>query len=772
MGPITDGMANDQEPSAERSAASNTAASNARPENAKPEKTTATVALRDSEVLREDAPAADWNLSPSSVPHNDPLLSCLAIVSGLLDQPTSTEALRAGLPVGDEPFGPDLCVRAAERAGLSARIVRRPRLQRFSKMLLPCILLLKDRGACVLIDLASTCEAQIVVPESGGKKVTSIAELESNYTGYAIFLQAQARFDERTADIKLMSTKRWFWGTLFRFLPIYRHVFLASFVVNMFAIATPLFTMNVYDRVVPNAAFDTLWVLALGVCIVFGFDFLLRNLRSYFVDVAGKNADVIIASMLLQQVMGMRMDQRPPSTGSLANNLREFESLRDFFSSSTLLAIIDIPFIAIFIAIIYLIGGPIYIVPAFAAPIVIVVGIILQYPLSRIVEQTYRESAQKHSLLVEAINGLEAIKVAGAEGQIQRNWEKLVSATAKSSGQARMISTLSMTFAQVATQATTVAVVIYGVYLISAGEMTIGALIASTILTGRAMAPLGAVAAMLVRYQQSRMALKGLDVLRKTPVERPPSKEFVHQPVISGEIELQNVVFQYPNAPTNALEQVSFRVQNGEKVGIIGRIGSGKSTIGRLIMGLYDPADGAVLIGGSDLRQLDPADLRRNVGYVSQDNYMFFGSVRDNIIFGAPYADDMAIMRSADISGVAQFLRTNPLGYDLPVGERGMSLSGGQRQAVAVARSLLLDPPILVLDEPTSSMDNSTEAEFRRKLTPAIADKTLILITHRSSMLSLVDRLIIVDGGRVVADGPKSQVLEALKRGQVRGSTT
>lgn len=760
-------MANDQEPSAERSAASNAARSSASRETAAPAPT-----LRDGDVLRDDAAATDWNLSPSSVPHNDPLLSCLAIVAGLLDRPASTEALRAGLPVGDEPFGPELCVRAAERAGLSARIVRRPRLRRFSKMLLPCILLLKDRSACVLIDLAATGEAQIVVPESGGKKVTSIAELENNYTGYAIFLQAQARFDERTADIKLMDTKRWFWGTLFRFLPIYRHVFLASLVVNMFAIATPLFTMNVYDRVVPNVAIHTLWVLAIGIFIVFGFDFLLRNLRSYFVDVAGKNADVIIASMLLQQVMGMRMDKRPPSTGSLANNLREFESLRDFFSSSTLLAIVDIPFIAIFIAIIYLIGGPIYLVPALAAPIVIAVGVILQYPLSRVVEQTYRESAQKHSLLVEAINGLEAIKVAGAEGQIQRNWEKLVTATAKSSGRARMISTLSMTFAQVATQATTVAVVITGVYLIANGEMTIGALIACTILTGRAMAPLGAVAAMLVRYQQSRMALKGLDVLMKTPVERPPNKEFVHQPAISGDIELKNVVFQYPNAPANALEQVGFRIKNGEKVGIIGRIGSGKSTIGRLIMGLYDPTEGAVLIGGSDLRQLDPADVRRNVGYVSQDNYLFFGSVRENIIFGASYVDDLAITRSADISGVNQFLRTNPLGYDLPVGERGMSLSGGQRQAVSVARSLLLDPPILVLDEPTNSMDNSTEAEFRRKLTPAIADKTLVLITHRSSMLSLVDRLIIVDGGRVVADGPKSQVLEALKRGQVRGSTT
>ncbi len=723
-----------------------------------------------ADVLREDDIEQQWDVSANTGTFDDPLLISLSALAGLLDRPTSVETLRAGLPIDAEGISPELCVRAAERAGLNARISRRGKLNKIAPLTMPCILLMKDRGACILLEFPNKKEAKIFAPESGGTIVVDLKDLQEQYAGYAFFAKATAQFDERTADLQLINTKRWFWGTLFRFLPIYRHVLLASFLINMLAIATPLFTMNVYDRVVPNNAIETLQVLAIGILIVFAFDFVLKNLRSYFVDVAGKNADIIIASKLLQQVMGMRFDQRPASSGSLANNLREFESLRDFFSSSTLIAVVDLPFIAIFIAVIYFIGGPIAAVPMIMAPIVVIVGIVLQYPLGRVVEKTYRESSQKHSLLIEAINGLEAIKAAGAEGQIQRQWEKLVGLTAKSSGKARMISTVSTSFAQTATQLTTVGVIVFGVFEIAEGNMTIGALIACTILVGRAMAPLGAVAAMLTKYQQSRIALRGLDELMKTPVERPATKAFIHRPKIEGSIEVRNVTFSYPNAQSNALEQISLKVKVGERVGIIGRIGSGKSTIGRMLIGLYEPSDGAMMIGGSDIRQLDPAELRRNVGYVSQDNYLFFGSVRDNIIFGAQHVDDPTILRAAEVSGVTDFLGRTPLGFDLPVGERGMGLSGGQRQAICVARALLLDPPILVLDEPTSSMDNSSETTFRKRLNETMGDKTLILITHRGSMLTLVDRLIIVDAGRIVADGPKEDVLDALRKGQVRGA--
>ena len=421
-----------------------------------------------AEVLRDDQIEQRWDISPHAVNLHDPLLTCLSMLAGLLDRPTSIETLKAGLPVEDEGISPELCVRAAGRAGLDARLMRRPKVAKIAPMTLPCILLLKNRNACILLEFEDRKTAKIITPESGGVTVVELADLQAQYDGYALFAKAEAKFDSRVADLQLLDAKRWFWGTLFKFLPIYRHVLLASFLINVLAIATPLFTMNVYDRVVPNHAMDTLAVLAIGVVTVFAFDFVLKNLRSYFVDVAGKSADIIIASRLLQHVMGMRFDQRPASSGSLANNLREFEALRDFFSSSTLVAIVDLPFVLIFVFVIWTIGGPIAFVPLIMAPLVIVMGLVLQLPLGRAVEKTYKESSQKHSLLIEAINGLEAIKAAGAEGQIQRQWEKLVSLTAASSGRARMISTLSTTFAQTATQLTTVGVIIMGVFLISA----------------------------------------------------------------------------------------------------------------------------------------------------------------------------------------------------------------------------------------------------------------------------------------------------------------
>ncbi len=713
-------------------------------------------------------PPHQWTIPSSRAAFEDPLLWCLAALASLLGRPISTTALSAGLPLENGRFAPELAVRAMERAEMRSRLIRRPTVREINPITLPCILLLKNGGACLLLRFLPDKRARISTPEDGGEREVTLAELQDLYAGYAFFAQPGARYDNRTEDVQLVDVRRWFWGTIFKFVPIYRHVILASLVINMFAIASPLFTMNVYDRVVPNNAMETLWVLAFGVTLVFLFDFILRMLRSYFVDVAGKNADVIIASHLLQHVTGMRLDNRPESSGTLANNLREFESLREFFSSSTLLAVVDLPFVVIFIYIIFLIGGQLAIIPCVVVPVVLIIGYLLQFPLKYAVQKTYRESAQKHALLVEVINGLETIKFTGAEGQIQRQWEKLVGLTAESTNQAKFISSFSNSFTGAASQLSTVAIVVYGVYLISDGTLTTGSLVACSILIGRVMAPLGAVTAMLTRFQQSRVALKGLDILMKAPLERGVDKTFIHRPHLSADVELRNVTFCYPHSRTKALDGVSVRITAGEKVGIIGRIGSGKSTIGRLVVGLYEPAEGAVLVGRTDIRQLDPADLRSKVGYVAQDNFLFYGSLRDNIVFGAPQVDDTAVLRACHIAGVTDFLRSMPQGFDLPVGERGTALSGGQRQSIAVARSLLLDPPILILDEPTSSMDNSSEMTFKTRLGEVLASKTLILITHRASMLTLVDRLVILDAGKVVADGPRADVLEALRKGQVR----
>lgn len=709
---------------------------------------------------------------------DDPMLTCLAMLAQLLDRPTSIAVLSAGLPLPkDGPTPAPLILRAAERAGLKAGLVRKPTVQSINPLTLPCILILEDGGACVLTDVDKkqgrraerTCT--VLMPETNAAQTVALKDLQEQFSGYAIFAKPEARFDRRTSELRLADVKRWFWGTLFKFAPIYTHVLMASVVVNLFGVASPLFVMNVYDRVVPNNATETLTVLAVGVVIVFLFDFLLRNLRSYFVDVAGKNADIIIASKLFQQVMNLRMDNRPQSTGTLANNLREFESLREFFSSSTIIALVDLPFIFIFIWVISLIGGPLAIVPLIAVPIVFLIGILLQIPLRHAVEKSYRETAQRHAVLVEAIGGLEAIKTAGAEGQMQSTWERLVGMSAESTRHGRIFASLSTTIASLATQLVTVAVVVYGVYLIADRQLTVGALVACTILTGRALAPMSSIAAMLTRLQQSRIALKGLDTIMKVDTERSAEKNFVHRDRIEPSIDFNHVSFAYPETQVKVLNDLSFHIEPGEKVGIVGRIGSGKSTVGRLLLGLYQPQDGAVQVGGSDIRQIDPADLRRNVGYVSQDTTLFFGSVKENISFGVRNVDDAMIVRAAQLSGVADFIERTPQGYDLPVGERGSALSGGQRQAVAIARALLLDPPLLVLDEPTSSMDNATEAAFRNRLGEMVGDKTMVLITHRGSLLQIVDRIIIVDGGRIVADGPREAVLDALKRGHIRGAT-
>ena len=710
----------------------------------------------------------EWSVAPSQVDYEDPLLTCLSLVAGLLERPISREALKSGLPRAAEQFTPELAIRAADRAGLTAKVMRRPKLDQILAVSLPCILLLKASNACVLIGYPDSNTAEVVVAEGGGARTLPIDELEAQYTGHAIFLRPEFKFDARASDIRLSNPRRWFWGTLAQFWPIYCHVLLASVLINAFAIASPLFIMNVYDRVVPNNAIETLWVLAIGVATVFTFEFIMRNMRTYFVDVAGKNADIIIASRLLERVMAMRLDQKPPSTGALANNLREFESLREFFTSGTIVAIVDLPFIFLFIAVIWLIAGPLAFIPLAIVPVVILVGCILQFPLRSVIERTLRESSQKHAILVETIDGMETIKTTSAEGRVQRTWERFVGLTAESSGKARFISGIATTFSQLAIQMSTVMVVIYGVYRIVDGEITIGALIAATILTGRSLAPLSTIAAMLTRLQQSRAALKALDTIMTVPVERPHDKAFLHRPTLSGQMQFDKVSFKYPRQENAALDQLSFNIEPGERVGVLGRIGSGKSTVARLLIGLYEPAEGAVLMDGTDIRQIDPADLRRNVGYVAQDNYLFFGSVRDNITFGAPHMDDRSIFRAAALAGVTDFLRNHPHGFDLQVGERGMSLSGGQRQAITIARSLLLDPPILVLDEPTSCMDNSSEATFKARLLETLEDKTLVLITHRSSLLSLVDRLIVVDNGKVMADGKKEDVLEALKRGHIR----
>ncbi|MFI4937992.1 MAG: type I secretion system permease/ATPase [Candidatus Berkiellales bacterium] len=710
-----------------------------------------------------------WQVPPPHHIAHDPLLGCLLVLTRLEHHPFSPETLIAGLPLVDNKLTPELFIRAAARAGLSAQIVSRA-LADISSLVLPAILLLKNRQACILIaknDAEGT--ATIIESESGsGEHIISLEELNTLYSGYAIFTRPTYRFDLRTEEGFKERPKNWFWGVVASTWKIYSEVLLASFFINIFAVASSLFVMNVYDRVVPNNAMDTLAVLSIGVFIVFCFDFLMKTLRGYFIDIASKKSDVILSSEIFEQMMGIRMEARPESVGNFANNMQQFDSFRDFFTSTTISTLIDLPFILFFIVIIYVLGGYVAVVPLLAVPIVIFAGFLIQRPLSRAVQESYRYSGQKHAMLFESLAGVETIKSLSAESPLQRKWEHAVGMAAKIGTKVRGLSLTMINISIFVQQLAGVLVVILGVNRISDNEMTMGALIACTILTGRALAPLSQFAGLLTRYHQSMAALHSLDNVMKMPTDRLRGKTPLHRPVLKGDIEFKDVTFRYPRQAVPALSNISFHIAAGEKVGIIGRIGSGKTTIEKLILGLYQANQGTVLMDGTEISQLDPASMRRNIAYVPQDITLFYGTVKDNITFGAPFSDDIAVLRAAKIAGVTEFIAKHPQGFDMPVGERGEKLSGGQRQAVAIARALILDPPILVFDEPTNMMDNRTEENFKSQLTEVAKDKTLILVTHKGSLLSLVDRLILMDSGRIIADGPRDLVLKALAEGKLQ----
>ncbi|MFC3107476.1 type I secretion system permease/ATPase [Undibacterium arcticum] len=713
--------------------------------------------------------AADaWDLPPAASVADDPLLGCLMALTRMHNKPVSADTLTAGLPLVDHSLTPELFIRAALRVGFSAKLVKRP-LDKISDLVLPAVLLLRDKQACILLRNDGRT-AQIILPESGtGEHDIQLDELQQRYTGHVIFMRPAYRFDARTAD-SVVPRLHWFWGVAVRSWPIYGEVLIASLLINLFALVVPLFSMNVYDRVVPNHAVETLWALAIGVGLVMTFDLLMRALRGYFIDVAGKKLDVVLSANIFEKVLGIQMSARPASVGAFASNLQEFEAFREFVTSATITALIDLPFVVLFIGAMFWVGGALGWVPLIAVPLIVGVGLALQLPLAHVVQASSKLAAQRQATLIESLVGLETIKVMGAQGPVQRKWEQVIGHIGKLALKSRFLAACAVNFSIFAQQAAYLAVIVLGVYLIADDKLTMGGLIACSILTGRALAPLSQVAGLLTRYHQSRDALMSIDRLMNLPAERPAGKDFVHRPALRGGVEFKNVSFAYPDQSAEALAGVSFKIAPGERVAILGRVGSGKTTVEKLVLGLYPPSSGAVLIDGTDQRQIDPAALRRDIGYVPQDILLFYGSVRDNIVLGAPYADDAAVLRAAEIAGVTEFTNSAAQGLDLQVGERGEKLSGGQRQAIAIARAELMAPPLLLLDEPSSAMDNRSEDQFKARISAQLDGRTLILISHRASLLSLVNRLIVLDHGRVIADGPKELVLAALAGGKLHAA--
>lgn len=704
--------------------------------------------------------------------HHDPLLDCLVELTRIHGRPSTHAALTAGLPLPAEGLTPSLFVRAAQRAGFASKLVRRS-LDKIDVALLPVILLLKGNEACILLGWdENRSNAKLLFPDTAQGAVSLPTEtLAARYEGIALFARPHFRFDQRTPEVVEVAERHWFWGAIFEQLPVYRDILAAAALVNVFALAMPIFTMNVYDRVVPNNAVETLWMLAGGLLLVFAVDYAIRLLRGHFVDLASSRIDLKLSALIMERVLGMRLANRPASVGSFAANLRSFETVRDFIASATVTAIIDLPFAILFLLVILWISWPLVALPILGIIGVLIYSYIIQYKMHELAETTFRAAALRNATLVESLTALETIKANGAEGLMQAKWEKSAAFLARTSARLRLLSSSAMNGAATLSQLVNLMIVIGGVYLIHEQMLTMGGLIACTMLAGRAMAPLGQVVGLLMQFENAKTALAGLETTMTTPGERSEESSFIHRPEIRGEIEFRNVSFTYPGHTQEVLRNVSFRIKPGERVVVLGRVGSGKTTLHKLMLGLYQPTEGAVFLDGVDLRQLDPADLRRNVGYVEQDTLLFYGSLRENIALRAPYADDLAVVTAAEVGGLAEFVNRHPEGYDMVIGERGASLSGGQRQGVAIARAMLLDPPVLLLDEPTSSMDFTSEGQFKESLRRFMQHKTLVIVTHRTSLIDLAERMLVIDDGKVVMDGPRQQVIESLQAGRVGRAT-
>jgi ATP-binding cassette subfamily C protein LapB len=697
--------------------------------------------------------------------HDDPLLDGLLALCSLHYKPASRAMLTTGLPLAGQRLSPDLLPRAAARAGLQGRLLQR-KLEQIPSIALPALLLLKEGRSAVLLGWEGDT-ARLLLSESDGGEVQVTREvLSQDYSGRVFFAQPQHKFDI-TSGTLIPRARSWFKDTLKRSRWLYADAIAASLVINLIALAAPLFVMNVYDRVVPNQATATLWVLAIGICGAYLFDLLLKSMRSLCLDLAGKKTDLIISATLFERIVGMSMKMRPARVGSYASNIHEFQGMRDFLTSLTLTSLIDLPFTLIILAVIALLGGHLVWIPIVAFPLALGIGHFLQKPLTATLERTMALGAERQSSLIETLAGLDAVKVNNAESERQYQWEQTIGTLSRLELRVKVLSGLAMNITLLIQQVAGVAMIIFGVYQIIDGTLSMGGLVACYMLSGRALGPLAQLSGLLTRYQQAKVTMVSVDQMMELPQERNFEERPLSRKSLQGAMTFREVDFTYPNQQTLALRGINLNVRPGEKIGIIGRSGSGKSSLAKLLVGLYQPDSGSLLVDGVDIRQIDVSELRHNIGYVAQDIQLLAGTLRDNLVSGARYVDDEMVLQAAELAGVHEFARLHPQGYELQVGERGQNLSGGQRQNVALARALLLNPPILLLDEPTSAMDNTGEERLKQRLQSVIENKTVILVTHRASLLSLVDRLLVIDRGQILADGPKAAVMEALKKGQI-----
>lgn len=693
----------------------------------------------------------------------DPVLDCLAFLARRSDRPSSPVLLRAGLALSDKGTLPFHQVEPAlDQVGMRGDPMVR-RLKGWPVQRLPAILELKDDRAAVLLEVQGG-DGLVYAPGLAEPVWVKIDELHSAYTGKAVAVEADPT-REREGERPWDKAKRthWFWSEVWKERREFWPVMMAALIVNLLALAVPLFTMNVYDRVIPNKAIPTLWVLALGVALALAFDFALRIARSRLVDEIGRNLDAKLSQKLFEKVMNLPMASRQGSTGALAKRLSEYELVRDFFASTTVVLLVDLSFLLIFLIFITILAGWLVVVPLVGIALMALAGYTLQKKMGRSAIDAQADSSLQHSILVESIGGLETLKAARAEGQMLGRWRRYAAMTAATQEQLRRVTAVAINLTSSSQQLISVGLLIGGFYRFNAGDMSMGAIIAIVMLAGRAMAPVGQFAFLMTRAKQALTTMDSLQQMMETEDERQTSARSIVPEIRVGKIELADVDFAYPGASANALNGINLKIEPGERIGVIGRVASGKSTLGRVLCGLYTPTGGVMTVDGLDSRQYHPHQLRDEFRFVAQDSELFSGSVRDNLMLGAAGADDQQLIDAVVRSGADIFLSRDAAGFDFPVGERGTRLSGGQRSLLVLARALVSPCKLLFLDEPTGSMDTQTENYFIERLKNALAPKqTLIVSTHRHQMLNIVDRLIVIDGGKIVADGPRQEILGRL----------
>lgn len=654
--------------------------------------------------------------------------------------------------------------------GFENSISQRP-LQEIPSLSVPVVAILQNEEAVVITKIEGKgLERRYHIRQSSdSEQIIDHKTLAQNYLGYCWFIKPKIVSDVRSELPEYDMPKAWFWKVIWRFRGYYYQIVLASFIINFLALVSSLYVMNVYDRVIPNQTYETLWALSIGVIIAIFFEFVGRMIRGHLTDVAGKKADLIISSALFRRVMALRLIDKPTSSGSYANNLREFESVREFMTSASLLALVDLPFLFLFLFVIYLVGGILAAVPLVMISIVLIISFVVQPKLSARLNESMRESSQRQGLIVEALDGIETLKANNAINWAQQRWDMYTAKVSAAQIKVKDLSNFVTNFATKVQQLNTVFLVILGAYMVHAEaeveRITIGAIIASVILSGRALAPVTQIASLAVRFQQAKLALKGLDAIVERPIERDSSRQYITLKQVYGKVEFRNVSFQYNQDSPEALDGLNITIRAGEKVGILGKIGSGKSTMLKLASGLYEPMKGGVALDDVDIRQLDPNYLRSQVALLTQSERLFLGSLRENLDMARTdnLADDRVLVQALQRFGLLPLVQRHPKGLDMPLGENGLGLSGGQKQLVALARMTIKDPKIVLLDEPTSDLDQSSEDMVLNSLAQWIGSRTLMVVTHRPQVLKLVSRVIVMDNGKVVMDGPRDEILARLR---------